>query len=66
MYLRTRQNRTSFEEYPQSITITLSPKYNKIIRDYCRQNNIPVSRFIKEIVEKHLLDLFENVNYNNN
>ena len=41
-------------DYPESITITLRPKYNKIIREYCKQNNIPVSRFIKEIVQNYL------------
>lgn len=37
-------------DYPESITVTLSPKYNKLVRDFCELTNTPLNQFIKHAV----------------
>ena len=48
------------KEYPQSITVTLSPKNNSIVREYCESIGLPLNRFINMAVEKYLESLEQN------
>lgn len=41
-------------DYPQSITVTLPPKYNKIIRDYAKFINKPLNQIIIEAVKEYI------------
>jgi len=47
-------------DYPQSITVTLPPKYNKIIRDYAKSINKPLNQIIIEAVKEYLVKEYLN------
>lgn len=36
--------------YPETITVSLGSKYNKLVREYCKNHNLPLSGFIKNAV----------------
>lgn len=48
--------------YPESITVTLSPKYNKLVRDFCEFTNTPLNQFIKYAVEYYWEKIQDNIN----
>ena len=46
------------EDLPEQITIIPRPKYNKAIRQYSKEHNIPLNQIINKLIE----DFINNVN----
>ena len=46
-------------DYPESITVTLHPKYNKIIRDIAKSKNTSLNILINKIIIKYLEENYE-------
>ena len=40
--------------YPESITVTLRPKYNKLIRDLAHEQNTSLNQLINKIIIEYL------------